>query len=96
MSNMPGEYRALNLGRVSLKRQVNFTEFGLSSVSESSEVKSVIRIGSIASKSVSARLESVPQGIRTTGEVSICSTCKHSSEVRGADCTSYSFAVVTL
>ena len=44
MSKMPGEYRALNLGRVSLKRQVNLTELGLSSVSESSEVKSVMRL----------------------------------------------------
>lgn len=51
--NIPGEVGMLTSGRFSAKRQVNFTEFGFSSVSEISEVESVIRIVVSASKSVS-------------------------------------------
>lgn len=43
--NMAGDSLRLTLGRFSINRQVNFTELGFSSVSESSEVKSVIIIG---------------------------------------------------
>ena len=93
--NMPGDCGAAIFGRFSAKRQVNLTELSFSSVSESPEVKSVMRIGMIASKSLSYIAASGPYGIRTEGEVSICSTCKHSSVVRAALSTSYSFEVVT-
>lgn len=41
---MPGEDLSCAFGRLSINRQVNFTVFIFSSVSDSSEVKSVIII----------------------------------------------------
>lgn len=50
---MPGDSGTATFGRFSANRQVNLTELSFSLVSESSEVKSVMRIGMRASKSVS-------------------------------------------
>lgn len=51
--NIPGDCGAAIFGRFSANRQVNLTELSFSSESESSDVKSVMRIGISASKSLS-------------------------------------------
>lgn len=50
---IPGDSGTATFGRFSANRQVNFPELSFSSVSDNSEVKSVMRIGMRASKSVS-------------------------------------------
>ena len=86
---MPGEFGSSSLGTESANCQVNLTVLSSELESEISEVKSVIRIGNIASKSVSDSALS-PNGSRTCVDRSICSKRSHSNEVRGAVSVSYS------
>lgn len=87
---MPGEFGSSSLGTGSANCQVNLTVLSSELESEISEVKSVIRIGNIAYKSVSESALS-PDGSRTCVERSICSIRSHSNSVSGAVLVSYSF-----
>ena len=87
---MPDKFGSSSLGTESTNCQVNLTELSSELELEISEVKSVMRIGNIASKSVSDSALS-PNGSRTCEERSICSIRSISKEVRGAVSVSYSF-----